>query len=74
MTASNNSLTSNQKLCADCAGFDIEWMRQCPKHKGIEFCRGCSCPHCDDEAWDDYEEAGPMDLEDQLDRLLEPRS
>jgi hypothetical protein len=29
----------------------------------------------DDELdeWDQYEEAGPMDLEDQLDRLLEAR-
>lgn len=23
------------------------------------------------DEWDEYEEAGPMDLEDQLDRLLE---
>ena len=28
------------------------------------------CGKADDE-WDQYEEAGPMDLEDQLDRLLE---
>lgn len=56
-------------LCADCGGFDIEWMRRCSKH-GLEYCRGCSCPSCDEEAWDDYEEDGPMDLEDQLERAL----
>lgn len=55
--------------CADCGGIDIEWMRRCPKHP-IELCRACSCPICDDEAWDDYEEDGPMDLEDQLDELM----
>lgn len=57
-------------MCADCAGWDIEWMRRCDKHR-TEFCRGCACPFCEDEAWDDYEEAGPMDLEEQLDRLME---
>lgn len=56
-------------LCADCGGFDVEWMYKCHKH-GLEYCRGCSCPECDEERWDDYEEAGPMDLEDQLERAL----
>lgn len=56
-------------LCADCGGFDVEWMRRCQKHC-LEYCRGCSCPQCDEDALDDYEEAGPMDLEDQLERAL----
>lgn len=32
--------------CADCDGFDIEWMYYCEKHKGIKYCRGCECPFC----------------------------
>ena len=42
--------------CADCGGFDIEWMRRCPKHKGVEFCRGCECPYCAEESFEDYDE------------------
>ena len=57
-------------MCADCASYDLEWMRRCQKH-GTQYCRGCECPYCAEEAWDDYEDAGPMDLEDQLDRLME---
>ncbi len=60
---------SSDPLCADCAGFDYEWMRRCDKHK-TQFCRGCECPHCADEAWDEYEEDGTMDLEDQLEKQL----
>ena len=59
--------------CADCGGFDIEWMRQCFTHKGVQFCRGCECPYCaEDELdeWEAYEEDGPMDLEDQLEAAL----
>jgi hypothetical protein len=41
-------------LCADCAGFDIEWMYMCHTHK-VEFCRGCACPYC---AEDDYDDCG----------------
>ena len=59
-----------EEMCADCAGYDFEWMRECGKHKGVKFCRGCSCPYCTEEAYDDYEEDGPMDLEDQLDSAL----
>lgn len=44
------------KLCADCGGYDIEWMRQCYTHKGIEFCRHCSCPYCDEEEGEDYDD------------------
>lgn len=50
--------------CADCGGFDIEWMYHCEKH-GTDRCRGCSCPWCDeeliddeDEDWDPYEAIG----------------
>lgn len=28
-------------------------------------------PSSEEEAWDDYEEDGPMDLEDQLDAALD---
>lgn len=38
--------------CADCGGFDIEWMYVCHKHR-IEFCRGCACPFCAEEDEDD---------------------
>lgn len=68
---SNQEQPTSDPMCADCGGWDIEWMCQCHKHKGVQFCRGCSCPYCDEEAWDDYEERGPMDLEDQLDYLLD---
>lgn len=57
-------------MCADCAGFDIEWMYKCDKHR-TEYCRGCACPECADEAWDAREEDGPMDLEEQFDRAFE---
>lgn len=60
-------------VCADCGGWDIEWMRLCHKHK-VEFCRGCECPWCAQDSMDDYEEDGPLDLEDQLDNALERRS
>ena len=56
-------------ICADCAGYDYEWMKTCKKH-GCETCRGCSCPWCDEESFHDYEEDGPMDLEDQLESAL----
>jgi hypothetical protein len=65
-------LTANQ-ICSDCAGFDIEWMYRCEKHNTWR-CRGCACPECSAEEWDDYyEDCGTMDLEDQLDRLLEAK-
>lgn len=33
-----------------------------------------SCDDIEPDAWDDYEEDGPMDLEDHLDSLLEKGS
>ena len=39
-------------VCADCAGCDVEWMYRCKRH-GLEYCRGCSCPECDMELYDD---------------------
>lgn len=42
--------------CADCGGFDIEWMHFCPEHKGVEFCRGCECPFCADEHGEDNDD------------------
>jgi hypothetical protein len=59
----------SQKSCDDCGGFDIEWMYRCAKHS-TEYCRGCSCPLCTEESFDDYEEDGPMDLEDTLDAVM----
>ena len=35
--------------CADCGGFDIEWMYKCEKHMGVECCPGCECPLCADD-------------------------
>jgi hypothetical protein len=40
-------------MCADCGGWDIEWMYACQTHKGVEYCRGCECPYCLEEAGDD---------------------
>lgn len=57
-------------ICCDCAGFDVEWMYRCDKH-GTWRCRGCDCTYCIEDEMDDYEEGGPMDLEDQLDRALD---
>lgn len=41
-------------------------------HHGETDCMGC--PDCegegDDDEWDDYEEDGPLDLEDQLENAL----
>lgn len=59
-----NRITQEQSMaklpqCADCGGFDVEWMYRCPKH-GLEYCRGCSCPECDEEAGDSYEDDGTM--------------
>ena len=46
-------------ICADCGGFDIEWMRKCPTH-GLEYCRGCECPECEDEfVGEDYDDCDP---------------
>lgn len=59
-----------ERICADCGGYDIEWMRLCHKHK-TEYCRGCACPYCAEEEYDDYEEDGPYDLEDLLDQALD---
>lgn len=42
------------ETCADCGGFDVEWMYKCQKH-GTWRCRGCSCPWCDEDAQDDYD-------------------
>lgn len=39
-------------MCADCGGFDIEWMYRCYKH-GTEYCRGCECPCCAEENEDE---------------------
>lgn len=66
------SRVGGQVFCDDCAGWDIEWMYHCKQH-GTDYCRGCSCQECAEEAWDDYEEDGPMDLEDRLDELLEQK-
>lgn len=43
---------SRLHVCADCGGFDIEWMYQCQKHR-VDYCRGCACPLCAEEDDDD---------------------
>ena len=40
--------------CADCGGFDVEWMRFCSTHR-VEFCRGCECPWCAEEDDDEFD-------------------
>ena len=59
------------EICDDCAGFDFEWMHQCNKHK-TKFCRGCSCPDCNEaDADEDYlseeklEEKWALDITDE---------
>jgi len=64
------SRVEGQIFCDDCAGWDIEWMYHCKQH-GTDYCRGCSCPECEDETWDDYEEDGPQDLETTLDNAVD---
>ena len=34
--------------CADCGGYDVEWMHYCKEHKA-HYCRGCDCPECERE-------------------------
>jgi hypothetical protein len=63
-------MTEKLPTCADCGGFHVEWMYRCHKH-GTDYCKGCSCPVCEDESFDEYEEDGPMDLEDQLECALD---
>lgn len=53
----NLSTEKKLPLCADCGGFDVEWMYRCQKH-GHQYCRGCSCPACDEEKGDSYEDYG----------------
>ena len=40
--------------CADCGGYDLEWMYRCEKHD-TEWCRGCSCPDCDEDNYENEE-------------------
>lgn len=55
MSADTQPTSEKQFNCADCGGWDVEWMYKCHTH-GVEYCRGCSCPYCDeDELDDDYE-------------------
>jgi hypothetical protein len=51
------------KYCADCGGYDYEWMYKCPRH-GVEHCRGCSCPECGDELRDD-DDSDPLPTGDK---------
>jgi len=58
-------MTTEVIRCADCAGFDLEWMRKCEKH-GLQYCRGCSCPECAEDSWDDdYDSGEDTDVEDR---------
>lgn len=51
--------------CADCGGYDVEWMYACRVHKGVEFCRGCECPYCAEEDGDDEYPQFDIDEEQQ---------
>ena len=39
-------------FCDDCGGWDVEWMRRCKKH-GTHYCRGCECPVCAEDKWEE---------------------
>jgi hypothetical protein len=55
MTGPTQLASEKQFNCADCGGWDVEWMYKCHTH-GVEYCRGCSCPYCaEDGLDDDYE-------------------
>lgn len=54
---------TRESTCADCGGFDIEWMYKCRRHR-LEYCRGCSCPECDKELYDD-DVSDPLGIGDQ---------
>ena len=55
------SSLSKDQICDACGGHDFEWMHECRRHN-TEFCRGCSCPECDEESKeDDY---GEIDSDD----------
>jgi hypothetical protein len=41
------------------------------EERGTDYCKGGSCPECEDGSFDEYEEDGPMDLEDQLECALD---
>jgi hypothetical protein len=45
--------SERQSMCSDCGGYDIEWMYKCHTH-GVEYCRGCECPYCAEEDYDDH--------------------
>jgi len=49
----SNEIAHIDNMCADCGGFDVEWMNSCKKHKGIKVCRACECPECLDDELDD---------------------
>lgn len=52
------------EVCEECGGWDIEWMKECPVHRGTKFCRGCECPHCLEEEEEDDEESYGFDEND----------
>lgn len=58
------SEATKDAYCDDCGGYDLEWMHECSRHK-TEFCRGCSCPDCEEEKSgnDDYYDYEPNSSE-----------
>lgn len=61
---SDSQLPSEKQFnCADCGGWDVEWMYKCHTH-GVEYCRGCSCPYCAEDAYDDDDYGHDPDLDD----------
>ncbi|MCP5245708.1 MAG: hypothetical protein H6937_07095 [Burkholderiales bacterium] len=53
-------------VCADCGGYDIEWMYTCRKHN-LQYCRGCDCPYCADEEMEEHEDEYSRDAEFMVD-------
>ncbi len=41
------------KQCEDCGQQDDERMYPCGTHPGVYVCRGCKCPKCEDDWWDE---------------------
>ena len=46
------SEVNGEILCNDCGGWDSERMSHCSDH-GADYCRGCSCPECEEDKTED---------------------
>lgn len=57
--------------CWDCGGFDVEIMRRCHTHKGVQYCRSCECPYCVEEQDDEAVDAHFIEGETSSEFVLE---